>query len=191
MRFELRGKVTTGMIVAAVAAIVLASGVSYQIWLRSKAKLLARDVQVKRQEILRAKNSGLNMLSPEELARLQKRVTAFKRGFVSVSETASILDGISDQAEKSGVKVVGVNSETPVVLKAEGGVDFELGGVKYSRVPIRMQLEGPSRAVADFLRSMAVSSERIFVVDTLAMASVKDRPGVVSCDLTVSFFANT
>lgn len=193
MNFKIKipRKLTTSMIVALVAVLVIVSELAVQMVLHSKYRTIASDIGLRREEAVRTKNSGLSLLSPDELARLQKRVGTFKRGFVSVSQTAVILDGISDQAERSGVKVVGVNSAPPVVLKGEGGVDFEMNGAKYYSLPINIKIEGSSRQVADFLRAMAVSSERIFVVDVLVIGKTAGRPsGILTCELTISFFSN-
>ncbi len=191
LKIKMPRKLTAGLVVALMAALVIVSELAVQLHLHSKYRRIAADIGSRRQEVARAKSSGLNLLAPEELARLQKRVAAFQRGFVSVSQTAVILDGISDQAERSGVRVVGVNSAQPAALKAEGDVDFEMGGAKYYNLPIVIKIEGSSRSIADFLRSMAVSSERIFVVDTFQISKTVGRPsGILTCELTISFFSN-
>jgi Tfp pilus assembly protein PilO len=189
-KIKMPRKLTAGMVLAVVIALTVASELSFQLYLRSKYKVAVRAIAARREEVTRAKSSGLSLLSPDELAKLQKRVGTFKRGFVSVSQTAVILDGVSDQAERSGVKVIGVNSGQPAALKGEGGVEFEMGGAKYFNLPIKIKVEGTSRAVADFLRAMAVSSERIFVVDELVIDKTAGHAGLVTCDLTVSFFSN-
>lgn len=183
-------KITSGTVLWAVIVAVLAAAVSVQLYLRLEAAAVGQHVALKRQEIARAQSSGLGQLTPDELTRLRKRVGAFQRGFVSLSQAAMVLDGISDQAERIGVKVVTVSSSQPEVIKDEDGAEFEMGGAKYSRLSIKMRLEGSSREIADFLRALAVSSERIFAVDALTIANAPGRPGVVACDVAMSFFSN-
>lgn len=129
-----------------------------------------------------AKTTGLAQISAAELAKLQQRMNTFKEGFVSGAEISGVLNRISDQAEKNNVRVVSINSEDPVSMKTDSETEE-----KFTRFPIRMNLEGRYQAIAEFLHSLGQSSRQMFVVESYKITKSKEGDAL-NCEMVLSYF---
>ncbi len=137
-----------------------------------------------------ARSSGLTQISATELAKLQSRMSYFKEGFVNPTEIPAILNRISDQAEKNSVRVLNINSDSPVPMdgSASGASDAAAhSGQKFIRLPIHVLLEGQYKSFAEFLNSLNRSSQQVFVVESYTIKKTKES-GALNCDLILSFF---
>ena len=168
-------------ITAGVAAFLLL-GIALTLTMRSSLKSAKTQLSDRAREVEVSKTTGLAQLTPSELAKLEQRMNLFKDGFVSGTEISSVLNHISDQAEKNGVRVVSINSEDPVSMKTD-----TLPEQKFTRFPIHMLLEGRYQAIAEFLHSLGQSSRQVFVVESYKIAKTKEADAL-SCDMVLSFF---
>ena len=78
--------------------------------IRSKSEEISKTLNSKNSQISVVMASGLTELNSDEIAKFQQRVSSFKNGFIQVSQISSVLNGISDQAEKSDIRVLGIRS---------------------------------------------------------------------------------
>jgi Tfp pilus assembly protein PilO len=145
--------------------------------LEGKHLRLTRALVSKKQEIEMVKATGINLLTPIELARLQKDAVDFKSGFTKISEISKILNSISEEAKKNRLKVLSLNSETPE--KEEG----------FERLPITMRLEGNYRSFGNFLASLQRMSAKRFVVESFDLKKNSSQTGALDGHLTLSFFS--
>ena len=182
--WELKHNRGTVIAIAVVTIIVLAEVGVYAPF-AAALKTAATDLATRTREVETAKTTGLTQISPAELVKLQRRTQTIKEGFVKVAEISTVLDRISDQAEKNSVRVVNVNSEEPVAVKNDGQDESQ----KITRLPIRMNLEGSFRSIAEFIRSVAQTSQQVFVVESYTISKSKDLGGL-SCEMVLSFFSN-
>ncbi len=170
---------------AAVLALLAAAALLYAA-IDRKSHAVSGTLAQKTREVRTARESGLDVLGAERLAKLQKGASDFRSGFIRISEMPSMLDGISDEAEKNGVRVIGVNAvPTP---EGDGGVEAGAGMPRLRRLPIAMRLEGTTRTIGNFLHALSRSSERIFVVDRLRLGRPDPKARTLEAELTLSFF---
>ena len=173
------------VIVVAGVFLVLASEAALYFPIQASLGSTQRRLSDKTKEMDMAKATGLTQISPAELAKLQQRMSYFKEGFVKVDEIATVLNRISDLAEKNNIRVVSINSEDalPVKSDAEGGE-----GPKFKRLPIRMSLEGVYPAFAEFLDALSRSQRQVFVVESYDIGKAKES-ATLTCDMVLSFFS--
>jgi hypothetical protein len=181
---KLRKDAAAWIAVALFAALM--GGVYFQI--QKKCKALQAQASAKRAQIRMAKESGLAEIGAAELAKLQNGVSGFQNGFIRASELPAVLDGLSDEAERSEVRVVSVDS-APAVSSQEELPAGAAGAPAYRRLPIHMRLEGTTRALGTFLRALEKSSKRLFVVETMKLVKKDAKAATLDCDLTLSFFS--
>lgn len=178
------------------AAWLTAFGVLYVIFfiiyfpLQRRYQTISTQLNLRNQDIKQAKASGLTDLNLNEIIRLQERVSRFKKSFIKISKAASVLDGISEAAEKYNIRVISIDSESPVSLKNDTGVDFVEGGMRYSRFPVRFHLQGDTRSLTDFLQELSNSETFYFVIDGYGIKKISPKSGLLDCELALSFFAN-
>ena len=173
------------VIVVAGVFLVLASEAAVYFPIQTSFKNTQHRLNDKTKEMDMAKATGLTQISPEELAKLQQRMSYFKEGFVKVDEISTVLNRISDLAEKNNIRVVSINSEDalPVKSDAEGGE-----GPKFKRLPIRMSLEGGYPAFAEFLDALSRSQRQVFVVESYDIGKAKES-ATLTCGMVLSFFS--
>lgn len=173
------------VIAVAVLAAIMAVEIAVYLPIRSLLKSSATELMVRTKEAETARTTGLTRIGPVELAKLQQRTQAAKQGFVNPAEISAVLDRISDQAEKKKVHVVSINSEEPVSMKT----DDKDKSQNFTRFPIRMNLEGGYRPIAEFVRALAQVSQQVFVVESYKISKSKEG-GSLECEMVLSFFSD-
>lgn len=173
------------VIVVAVIAAILAAEIAVYLPFRSYVKSSDMELMVRKKEAETARATGLTQISPVELAKLQQKTQAIKQGFVNPAEISAVLDRISDQAEKKNVRVVSINSEDPVSMKT----DDKDKSQNFTRFPIRMNLEGGYRSIAEFVYALAQVSQQVFVVESYKIKRPREGGGL-ECEMVLSFFSH-
>lgn len=183
---QLEIKHNRGMAIAALSITALiAVELAIYLPIKSSLKASAAHLILKTLEIETARATGLTQISPEELNKLQQRTRVLNEGFVDLAEISTVLDRISDHAEKNNIRVVNINSDEPVLMKT----DETETGQKFTRLPIRIKLEGRYQSIAEFVQSLAETSRQIFVVETYKI-SKPNKGGGLDCEMVLSFFFN-
>ena len=173
---------------------LLASAVFICWPLQKKYESTLSEITAKKNDIAGVKASGINVLSPAELNRVQQEASDFKAGFIDVSEVASILNNVSELSVKHGVKVLNINSEAPEPLDRnlstmEIGVSTaELRSTGFRRLPIRIKLSGRYAEIADFMASLNEMSKKRSVIESFELRRFEAEAGMLECDMLVSFF---
>ncbi len=147
-------------------------------------------IAVSNSQMEMARSAGLTQISAPELAKLRSRLSYFKGGFVTTAQIPAILNRISDQAEKNNVRVININSGSPVPMSESAPEDsggVPVSGQKFTRLPIHLLLEGQFKSFAEFLNSLNKSSQQVFVVESYTIKKPKES-AVLNCDMILSFF---
>lgn len=162
--------------------------------LQKKYQSTLADMAAKKKDIERVKASGINVLSPAELNRVQQQATDFKAGFINISEVAAILKNISELSAKHGVKVLNINSEAPepldrnISLNEAEPSNAALRSAGFRRLPIRIKLRGRYAELADFTASLNGMSKKRSVIESFDLRKSEEEAGLLDCDMLVSFF---
>ncbi len=151
-------------------------------------------VTAKKEDIARVKASGINVLSPSELNRVQQEASDFKAGFVDISEVSLILNNISELSGKHAVRVLNINSEAPEPLErnlSTTEVDASTAALRatgFRRLPIRIKLVGRYAELSDFMASLNEMSKKRSVIESFELRKSTNEPGMLECNMLVSFF---
>ncbi|HTL70516.1 MAG TPA: GspMb/PilO family protein [Candidatus Eisenbacteria bacterium] len=183
---KVRKDAVAWIVVALFAALM--AGVYFE--LQKKSGALQSLAAAKRAQIRTARESGLADIGAAELARLQNGIAAFQGGFIRTAELPAVLDGLSEEAERNQVRVVSVDSAPPSAEQELPASETDAGAPAYRRLPIHMRLEGTTRSIGSFLRSLEKSSKRLFVVEKLRLTKRDAKAPTLDCELTLSFFSN-
>ncbi len=173
-------------------AVVLALAAIFYFPIQKKCDQVNRTLAARKAQIQMVKASGINLLSPSELARFQKETNDFNSGFIKISQVAGVLNSISEEARKNHLKVISINSEEPEHLKLDvsqitSGQD-QLS--RLNRLPIKMRLEASYQAVANFLATLNEKSTKKFVVESFHIQRSSSKSFALDCSMTLSFFAD-
>ena len=175
--------------VAMTGILVLGAGLVYFPIHRSYHRI-SRNLTMKKQEVQKAKASGIHQLSPSEFARLQKEVSGFKLGFMKVSQVGTVLNNISEEAEKNNIKVVSIDSEAPQPLMMEAGKESPEEIAHFSRLPIKIRLEAHYKGLGNSLALLADRWANHYVVESFRVEKKSVKSAVLDCEITLSFFVN-
>lgn len=144
----------------------------------------------RQKEIEMAKKAGLNFLSAAEMRVIQQKASEFESGYIPLSQVTSVLDRISEEANRRRLRVIRVQSESPVLLRGPSGEEILIQGKKLSRLPIRIRLEANFKTLGEFVHALSKNSKQAVAVDELVMEPAPSgTDNNLRCDLTLSYFS--
>lgn len=150
---------------------------------------LSKSLGQRNKDIASAKQSGLNLLQPQELEEAAKNANNLESQFFDVAQASKAIDLVSDEAAKHNFTISNINSEALVPVNDEAGKEIERSGKKLKRIPVHIQFETNFKNIADFLRALTESSGHLWVLESLSIQKTAPQSEDLKCQMTLSFFA--
>ena len=158
--------------------------------LSSQQKKIQKVYEHKSKQIETAKQGGLQVLKPEEMTTLQKRVDDFEKRMADASRPAQLLAYLSETAAAHHIKLTKINSESATPVTDTEKKEMQLIGKRLMRVPVTLRFETDYKTFVTYLHELtttATSPKYVAAVEVLSLktGSIPER---VTIDLTLSFF---
>ena len=150
---------------------------------------VSANIRSLREEINGLKKISVNLLTPEDVQKTEARVKDFESKLVDSSKASSLLDLISDEAEKNHFSVIQIYSDNPVPIKDEQNKDMEIEGKKLLWLPVSFRVEADYKSFGDFLHSLSENIQKDFVIESLQLQRSSSQADTLQCDITLSFIA--
>ena len=140
-----------------------------------------------KREIDNLKKISTDLLKPEELDRISKRVYTFESKLVDTTKASKILDYITDLAEKNHFNLVQIYSDSPVLIKDPSGKEMEVAGKKLNILPVNFRVETDYKNLANFLKALIDDYFGTFTIESLHAQRTPSE--TLQCDITLSYIA--
>ena len=169
-------------------AVLILVFLAFYLPFQSQAKKISQKYDLKSKQIDAAKQGGLQVLKPDEIATLQKRVDDFEKGLGEVSRAAGLLAYVSDTATQNHIKVTKINSDPPAVVTDPEKKELMLGGKKLMKIPVNLRFEADFKTFTSFLHQVSNSPKYSVAIESFFLKQTNPPSERIQCEVTLSFF---
>jgi Tfp pilus assembly protein PilO len=172
-------------------AVLLVVFLVFYIPLATSASNISKKYNAKAKQIETAKQGGLQVLRPDEMATLLERVQRFENGLTDVSKAALLMAYVSETAAENHFKLTKINSEAASSVTDLEKKEISMGGKKIMRIPINLRFETDYKTFTNFLHQVSNNPKHSVAVETFSLKQKNPPTERILCDLTLSFFVTS
>ena len=140
-----------------------------------------------REQTAELKKVSVNLLTPDELQETEQHIKEFESKLIHSAHASTLLDFISNEADKNHLNVVQIYSDSPVTVRDETNKDIEFKGKKLMLLPVNFRMETDFKNLGNFLKSLQDNIKGNCVVESLALKKASPQLESLQCDITLVF----